>query len=158
MIPDKDFPSVRGYDKPNTRKPCYTHPWRSGALADYQLEGILKDIQGVQTIHAEQLNDKLAQVNFSFLNPSGVNAPTILATLKQRYGVPTKEINKPWISQGGSRTTSLTIWWLGKEVSILFEERGVDVDKGYVTYYTKAWTAHEQSINTDIIKKGASGL
>ena len=105
--------------------------------------------------YARQLEDKLALIGLSFPSAS---AGKLLATLKERYGDPTIEKVEDWQSKAGAKFTNLTASWIGKRVSIVFNERGSTIDRGTISYMTDFWLAHQEQRREDVIKKGAKDL
>ncbi len=141
------YPDWNVWDHAGTR--CYQKQGESFRLWNMGMP------DGVYRIRAQQLSGKFAAVELLFVSSA---AATILATFKQRYGIPTKQSAEPWISRGGVKVTSLTASWTGKTVSILFQERAAQIDEGRITYQTKTWAEHMQAEAADKIKKEARGL
>ena len=134
-------------------KRCYGKSQVKGNLKLYTLYNMGEIQNQVIEISARQLDDKLVSI---FLMIPSANASILLSIFNQRYGKPTDQSRQPWMSQGGVKTTSTLAIWTGKDVSIIFNERYGQIDRGLITYETEAWAADRRKHEAEEIKKKCS--
>lgn len=130
-----------------TRELCWRH---AGSGDDYEIWNT-----GLGQVTARLLSSKLEYLTIEF---TSIHGAELLAILSERYGPPLTLKTEPWKSKAGASFDNTIAEWIGKNISIRFEERFATRDEGIIIYSSAAWRADAEQKRQQKIKEEAGRL